>query len=82
MVAVLVPPTVLQEVKAVLDPPMIADVPEQGLGGHLARIEAGNEIAHIQRQHLAVSSANLAIDTDRDAAARHIERLADVVGVF
>jgi hypothetical protein len=65
VVAVLVPPAVLQEVEAVFDSPMVADVPQPVRPGDLLGIEAGDEIPHVVRENLAVGSANLAINSQR-----------------
>ena len=82
MVAVLVPPAVLQEVESVLQPPVIADIPQEVCGGDAVGIEAGDEVPHVVRKNFAVGGANLAIHAQRYAAAAPGEPIADVVGVL
>lgn len=65
VVAVFVPPAILQEVETVFHSPMVADVPQQIRRGDLLGIEAGDEIPHVVRENLAVGSANLAINAQR-----------------
>jgi hypothetical protein len=65
VVAVLVPPAILQEVEAVFHSPMVADVPQQVRRGNTLGIEARDEIPHVVRENLAVGSANLAINSQR-----------------
>jgi len=65
VVAVLVPPSILQEVKAVFHSPMVADIPQEVRGGNAVGIEARNEIPHVVRQDFAVGGANLAINSQR-----------------
>ena len=54
MVAVLVPPPILQEVEAVFQPPMIADVPQEVRRGDALGIEARHEVSHLVREHFAM----------------------------
>jgi len=61
VVAVLVPPAILQEVEAVFQPPVIADVPQEVRGSHAVGIEARHEIPHVVRKDSAVGGANLTI---------------------
>jgi len=65
VVAVLVPPAVLQEVEAVLHPPVVADVPQEVGGGDAVGIEARDEVPHVVRENLAVGGANFTIDAQR-----------------
>ena len=64
-VAILVPPAVLQEVEAVLQPPVIANVPQEVGGGDAVGIETRHEVSHIVREDFAVAGANLAINAQR-----------------
>jgi len=82
MVAVLVPPSILQEVETVFQPPVVADVSQEVCCGDAVRIEAGDEVAYVVRENLAVGSANLAINAQCYAAAGQAESFADVVGVL
>jgi hypothetical protein len=63
VVAVLVPPSILQEVKAVFHTPMVADIPQQVRGGNAVGIETRNEIPHVVRKDFAGGGANLAINS-------------------
>jgi hypothetical protein len=65
MMAVLVPPPVLQEVEAVLQPPVIADMPQKVGCGDRVGIKAGNEVPHVVREDFAVGSANFTIHAQR-----------------
>jgi hypothetical protein len=65
VVAVFVPPAILQEVEAVFHSPMVADMPQQVRRGDLLGIETGDEIPHVVRQDFAVGGANLAINAER-----------------
>lgn len=65
VVAVFVPPAILQEMEAVFHSPMVADMPQQVRRGDLLGIETGDEIPHVVRQDFAVGSANLAINAER-----------------
>lgn len=65
VMAILVPPAVLQEVQTVFQPPMVADAPQQIRRGHAVRIEAGDEISDVVRENLAGGSAHVAIHTQR-----------------
>lgn len=65
VVAVFVPPAILQEVQAIFHTPMVADVPQQVCSGHAVGIQAGHEIPHIVRQNFAVGGADLPIHAER-----------------
>lgn len=65
VVAVLVPPPILQEVEAVFQPPVVADVPQEIRGGDAAGIETRDEVSHVVREDFAVGGANLAINAQR-----------------
>jgi hypothetical protein len=65
MVAVLVPPPILQEVETVFQPPVVADVPQEIRRGNAIGIEARDEISHVVREDFAVGGANLAINSQR-----------------
>lgn len=82
MAAILVPPPILQEVKAVLHPPVVADVPQEVGGGDAVGIETRREVPHVVRDDFAVEGANFTIDAQRYTATSKIERFANVVGVL
>lgn len=65
MVAIFIPPAILQEVQAVFQTPMLADVLQEFGRLNPIRIEAGDEVTHIVRQHDAVSRTNDPVDTQR-----------------
>jgi hypothetical protein len=58
VVTILVPPPILQEVQSIFQSPMLADVLQQFRRLNPIRVEAGNEVTHIVRQHDAVSGTN------------------------
>lgn len=65
VVAILVPPPIFGEVQAVFDSPMVPHVGQNVGGRDLVGVEAGNEVAHVVRDELAVGGADFAIDADR-----------------
>jgi len=65
VVAILVPPPIFGEVQAVFDPPVVPHVGQNVCGCDLVGVEAGNEVAHVVRDELAVGGSDLAIDADR-----------------
>ncbi len=82
MVAILVPPPILQEVEAIFQPPVIADIPQEVRGGDGLGIETRDEISHVVRKDYAVAGANLAVNTQRYAATAPGEPFANVVGIL
>jgi hypothetical protein len=82
VVAVLVPPPILQEVETVFQPPVVANVPQEVRSGNAVRIKARDKIPHVARENLAAGSANLAINAQCYATAAPGESFADVVGVL
>jgi len=81
VVPVLVPPAIFEKVQAILDLPVATDIAQQIVRGDRLGIEAGDEVAHVVRNHFAVWPAQLTIDAQRDAAARQLQRFTNVVGV-
>ena len=78
---ILVPPTVLEEMKAVFDLPVAANGRmksgcRHGLGG-----TAGHEVASVVQRNRAVCLANFTIGADGDLAARKVQTLADILGI-
>ena len=65
VVAVLVPPAVLQEMETVFQPPVVADVSQQVRGSDSIGIEARHEVPHVVREQLAAGRANFTVDTQR-----------------
>lgn len=82
VVAILVPPPILQKVEAVFQPPVIADMPQEVRSGDALGIETRDEISHVVRKDCAVVGANLAVNTQRYAATAPGEPFANVVGVL
>jgi len=66
VVAIFVPPAVLDEVEAVFYLPMIANVGLQFRGRDGGRIEAGREIAAFGKQNLTLGRTHFAIDAEDD----------------
>lgn len=81
MVTIFVPPAVFQEVQAVFNLPMTANITQQISRRNLRRVETGNKITHIMRDNLSTRSAQLAINAQRDLTTRQVERLTNVIGV-
>lgn len=79
IVAVLVPPTVLDEMQAVFHLPVIAHMRLQPRGRDRTRIETGGEIAAVARKNRAVARPHFAIDAQRDAALGKVQTLAEIV---
>lgn len=65
VVAILVPPPILQEVQTVFQPPMVTDMLQKFRRCDALGIEAGDEITHIVREHGAVGGTNCPIDAQR-----------------
>lgn len=64
VVTVFVPPPVLGEVQAVFDSPMVPHIGQEIGGRDPVGVEAGNEVAHVVRDELALGGADLAIDAE------------------
>ena len=79
IVAVLVPPTVLDEMQAVFHLPMVAYIRLKPGGRDRARIETGGKIATVARKNHAVARPHFAIDAQRDAALGKVQTLAEIV---
>ena len=80
IVAILVPPTVLDEMQAVFHLPVVAHIRLKPRGRDRARIETGGEIAAVARKNRAVARPHFAIDAQRDAAFGKVQTLAEIVG--
>jgi hypothetical protein len=80
-VTILVPPAVFDEVKAVFDLPVVANVGLQFGRRDGSRVEAGHEIPALVGENLTVGRSHFAIDTDGDLAMRKVQTLADILGV-
>ena len=80
-VPVLIPPAIFEKEVAVLDLPMIADLFQQLCGRDLPGVEAGNKIATVVRDALAVGSDDIAIDAQSTPAARKVQFAANVIRI-
>lgn len=82
MVAVFVPPAILDEMQVVFHLPVAPCVTQQSLGRHVRGVETGNEVAYVVRYDLATGCLQLAIHAQRNAASGQLQCFADVVGVL
>jgi len=80
IMAILVPPTVLDEMQAVFHLPMVAHIRLKPRGRDRARIETGGEIAAVARKNHALARPHFAIDAQRDATLGKVQTLAEIVG--
>jgi hypothetical protein len=72
MVTILVPPPIFQEVQAVFDSPVLANMPQEISSGHLLGIEAAHIIACIMQDDFTVCRAQLTIHTQTNLATGQI----------
>ena len=80
IVAVLVPPTILDEMQAIFHLPVVAHIRLKPRGRDRARIETGGEIAAVARMNHAIARPYFTIDAQRDAAFGKVQTLAEIVG--
>lgn len=80
--AVLVPPTVLEKVQAVLDPPVIADMTQELSRSDPIGIEAGDEVSYVMTNKPPVPGRDQTVHTQRDAAGWEGELVPVVRAVF
>lgn len=78
---IFVPPAVLGEVQTVLNSPMPTDVSEKVRTCDLIGIDAADVVTHIMRYDRSAFGAHLAVDTQRNLAARQFQCLPDVIGI-
>lgn len=82
VVAVFVPPAIFDEVEAVFDLPVSANVGMKlGRRDHV-RIEAGHEIPALVEENLSLGRTHFAIGTEGDLAVGKVQTLADMLGVI
>lgn len=81
VVAIFVPPAVLQEVQTIFDSPMLANMPQKIGGGYLLGIEAAHIVARVMQHDFAIVSTQFTIHTQTNLATRQIKRLANVICV-
>ena len=80
--SIFIPPAVFEKEVAVFDLPMIANIGQQLGGRDLRWIEAGNKIAAVVRDNVAIGSDHVTVDAQADATARKSQLLADIVRVI
>lgn len=61
---------------------MLANGCQQLTGGDVVRRDRGDEVPRVRKMHLAVLIGDVAIDAQRDLAAREVQLLANVSGVL
>jgi hypothetical protein len=72
VMTILVPPAVFQEVQAILNPPVLANVSQEIGCGHLLGIKAAHIVACIMQNDFAIVSTQLAIHAQSNLATRQI----------
>ena len=81
VVAIFVPPAVLDEMEAVFHLPVAANVRLKLTGRDRIGIQAGHEIPALARNKLAGSATHLAINADCDLAAGYVQTLPEILGI-
>ena len=81
VVPILVPPAVFDEVKAVFDLPVAANVGLQLGCRDGGRVDAGHKIPALVGENLAFGRTHFTIDANGDCAMRKVQTLADILGV-
>lgn len=82
VVAIFVPPAILEKVQAVFDLPVAAAEPQQIRRSHLLGVETADVKSRIARDNLTLLRAEFSIDSQGDLAARQVQRLTYVVGIL
>ncbi len=78
---VLVPPTILHQMQAVLHLPVIANKTPQVHRRDRAGIEAAQEITRVPRKQNLFRAPHLTVHANRDAAIRDVQLFAQIFGV-
>ncbi len=81
VVTIFVPPAVFYEVQAILNTPVLSNVPQEIGCGYLFGIETAHVIARIVQHDFAIVRTQLTIDTQANLATWQIERFSNVIGV-
>jgi hypothetical protein len=81
VVTIFVPPAVFDEVKAVFDLPVVANVGLKLGRCDRSRVKAGDEIPAFVEENRTVGRTHFAIDTDGNLAMGKVQTLADILGV-
>lgn len=68
VMTILVPPAVFQEVQAIFDLPVPANVPQEIGCGHLLGIKAAHEVARIVQHNFSIVSTQLAVHAQGNSA--------------
>jgi hypothetical protein len=79
--AVLVPPSILDEMQAVFDLPMVTYGGLEFARSNLFRRATGHIVARFVKRKSAIGGANFVIEPDGDLTSREIQTLADILGV-
>jgi len=79
IMAILVPPTIFDEMQAVFHLPMIAHIRLKLRGRDRSRIETGGEVAAVARKNRAVAGPHFTINAQHNAALRKVQTLAEIV---
>ncbi len=79
---IFVPPSVFDEMQAILDFPMSANAAKQVTRSGLLWVNARNEIARLEGKDFAIGIADSSINTNGNAAVWEIQTFAYEVGVF
>lgn len=78
---ILIPPAVFGEEVAVLDLPVVAHGLQQPGRGDTLGGDAGDKVACIVRNELALSRQHVAIHAHGDVAVRHLQTFTNILGV-
>lgn len=81
VVAVFVPPAILEEAQAVFHLPMTADVGVKLGGTDRAGVAAGDKVPAVVEQHRPIGRAHFAIDAENDLAAGKVQMLTEILGI-
>ncbi len=81
VVTIFIPPTVLDEMKAVFHLPVVANIVQQFAWRDRIGIQAADEVPAFAGKKLTTRRAYCAIDADGDLATRYVQMLPDMVGI-
>ena len=82
MVAVFIPPAILGEMKAVLDPPMISDVAKNIRRANAVGIKTRDKVACIVKHDFTIAGDQLTIDSRYDFTVGYLEGFTNVVSII
>ena len=81
VMAVLIPPAVLQEVEAVFHLPMPADIRLQVRRGDRTGVKTGDKIATFTGENVSRGRTHFTIDAQRDLASGDVQTFAQIRGI-